>query len=338
MPKRNTVTSPAPASQALIPTGAADLLPFNQRIVAGTVSPRSLQKYAEHFRAYCAFAATADAARNPATLARWRTALVAQEDPVLAPDTINLKLAAIRSIMAAAAEQGYLPGDVADAFRRVRGVSVKALKARRSPHRRQRITATQMRALCEAPDASTLKGVRDRALLHTLASSGMRASATATLTYPQITQTDQGMGIWMQDKNDTEPRLCLLSREAWQWLDQWRTARMDLAEQVLADDADRAKGIMSGKTVFLAFDGRGERRLSPYAMTPTAIWQVVQQYAREIGMAHIKPHDFRRFLGTRLAAQDIRVAQKALGHKDIRTTALHYVLDELTLGQSDDLY
>lgn len=62
-----------------------------------------------------------------------------------------------------------------------------------------------MRARCDAPDAATLKGIRDRALLHTLASSGMRASATATLTSPQITETDQGMGVWVQDKNDMDP-------------------------------------------------------------------------------------------------------------------------------------
>lgn len=95
---------------------------------------------------------------------------------------------------------------------------------------------------------------------------------------------------------------------------------------------------MSRETVFLAFDGRGDRRLSPFAMTPTAIWQAVQHSATQIGLAHLKPHDVWRFLGTRLAAQDMRVAHKALGHKDIHTTALHYVRDDLTLGQRDDLY
>jgi hypothetical protein len=43
-------------------------------------------------------------------------------------------------------------------------------------------------------------------------------------------------------------------------------------------------------------------------------------------------------VGTRLAAKDIRKAQKALGHKRIDTTARHYVLDELEAGLTDDLY
>ena len=53
---------------------------------------------------------------------------------------------------------------------------------------------------------------------------------------------------------------------------------------------------------------------------------------------HIKPHDFRRFVGTQLAKSDIRKAQKALGHKRIDTTARHYVLDELEPGLTDNLY
>ena len=52
----------------------------------------------------------------------------------------------------------------------------------------------------------------------------------------------------------------------------------------------------------------------------------------------MKPHDFRRFVGTELAKRDIRQAQKALGHKRIETTARHYVLDELAGGLTDGLY
>jgi hypothetical protein len=39
-----------------------------------------------------------------------------------------------------------------------------------------------------------------------------------------------------------------------------------------------------------------------------------------------------------LTTDDIRKAQKALGHKRIDTTAQQYVLDELEEGLTDDLY
>lgn len=178
-----------------------------------------------------------------------------------------------------------------------------------------------MRALCDAPDPALARGVRDRALFHTLASSGMRASATATLQYQQIVDTDAGAGIWVQDKNDLEQRLVLLSREAQRWIAAWRTTRH-----------------VASAYVFTSYDGRGDSRLTAHPMSATAIWQIVQVYTEQLGLSHIKPHDFRRFLGTRLATQDIRLAQKALGHKDIRTTALHYELDNLALGQSEGLY
>jgi integrase len=43
-------------------------------------------------------------------------------------------------------------------------------------------------------------------------------------------------------------------------------------------------------------------------------------YADQVGLSHIKPHDFRHFVGTQLAKRDIRTAQTALGHTRIDTT------------------
>jgi len=73
-------------------------------------------------------------------------------------------------------------------------------------------------------------------------------------------------------------------------------------------------------------------------LSSVAIWKIVKKYSKENGLIDVKPHDFRRFVGTQLARKDIRTAQKALGHKQIETTARHYVLDELEVGVTDDLY
>lgn len=73
-------------------------------------------------------------------------------------------------------------------------------------------------------------------------------------------------------------------------------------------------------------------------LSPGAVWRIVRSYADQVGLSHIKPHDFRRFVGTQLARKDIRKAQKALGHKRLETTAQHYVLDELEPGLTDELY
>jgi integrase/recombinase XerD len=113
----------------------------------------------------------------------------------------------------------------------------------------------------------------------------------------------------------------LLSREAGQLIERWLAARPVASEYV-----------------FTSFAGRGESRLTSKPMKPRAIERLVDQYAQACQLAHIKPHDFRRFLGTTLAKRDIRQAQKALRHKRIDTTASHYVLDELEPGLSNELY
>jgi len=54
-------------------------------------------------------------------------------------------------------------------------------------------------------------------------------------------------------------------------------------------------------------------------------------------LSDIKPHDFRRYVGTELAKKDLRLAQNQLGHKRIETTAQNYVLDNVAVGITDDL-
>ena len=53
----------------------------------------------------------------------------------------------------------------------------------------------------------------------------------------------------------------------------------------------------------------------------------------------IKPHDFRRFVGTRVAKKrGPKQAQLQLGHKHIATTLDNYVLEEPESGVTNDLF
>jgi len=241
-------------------------------------------------------------------------------DTTLSPNTINRMLAAVKRMVKEAAVQGYLSHDTALAFAKIEGVKVVALKERIKPHARTRITPVDMRRLCDAPDATTLKGVRDQALLATLASSALRVDELATLTVEQIVPQGRGYLLRILGKNDVEHRDAPLSREAHDLIQVWLAARP-----------------VASSAIFTSFGGRGGRA-SAAPMSAVSVWRTVQHYADLIGLAHIKPHDFRRFVGTQLAKGDIRRAQKALGHKRIDTTARHYVLDELEVGLTDDLY
>ena len=79
-------------------------------------SPNTIDQYKFHWQTYTYFAGTWAEAVQPATLARWRQHLLSVgytgKDGAPHPYTvnaINLRLAAIRSVMQEAAQQGYIP-------------------------------------------------------------------------------------------------------------------------------------------------------------------------------------------------------------------------------------
>jgi integrase/recombinase XerD len=295
-----------------------DYRSFDASILAGQLAPSSIAMYTRDFAAYVDFASDKASVLDPATLARWRTHLAQVTNK--SPNTINRMLSAVKRIMREAAAQGYVNHETATAFEQVSGVKVAALKDRIKSNARVRIEPAEMRTVCDLPELERLIGLRDTALLATLASSGLRVSELVTLTHSQIRAKGKSYVVLIRGKNDVEPREAPLSREAFRHIQIWCEARPIVSEHI-----------------FTAFDGRGAR-LSDRPLSPTATWNIVKKYAHEAGLDDVKPHDFRRFVGTQLARTNIRNAQKALGHKRLETTARHYVLDELEAGLTDNLY
>jgi integrase/recombinase XerD len=319
----NTIEPNTGAALALVePAGAVAVL--DPAMLAGQLAPSSIAQYRADMRHYGAWCqAQALDPLDASTLAQYRAALAAPDQPY-SPATINRRLAAVKRLVKEAASQGRLDGDTAARFAGVEGVKASALRDRRRAHARTRIAPADMRRLCTAPDLSTPRGLRDAALLAVLASSGCRISEVCGLQVGNLYARAGGYFVSVLGKGQAEPREAPLSKEAYELVQRWIGARPVLSVYV-----------------FIGWQGRGRGqqdrpRVEP--ITPAAAWQIVQGYARACDLAHIKPHDFRRFVGTQLAARDIRQAQRALGHKRIDTTARHYVLDELAPGLTDGLY
>jgi len=315
----NSVAEPSSVETALA-VAKNRLAPrdFDATILAGQLAPSSIAMYRRDFEAYLAFATTMDAAVNAATLARWRAHLANASS--LSPNTINRMLSAVKRLLKEAAAQGYLPQEIASAFDQVSGVKAVTLKNRLKTKARVRIEPEEMRQVCNAPELDAQIGLRDVALLATLASSGMRVSEVANLTSSQIRPKRSSFVISVRGKNDIDWREAPLSREAFQHIQTWIQTRS-----------------VASDYIFTAFDGRGQRATTR-PMSVVAIWRVVRKYAAANGLDDVKPHDFRRFVGTQLAQRNLRQAQKALGHKRLETTARHYILDELEAGLTEDLY
>lgn len=297
-----------------------EFLPSPQ-LLAGRLAASTVAIYTWDCTAYVAFCGyDSTLVLHAETLRRWRTHLVG--DTRLSPHTINRMLAAVKRVVKEGAAQGLLDRAVAEAFAQVEGVSVTALRHRLKAQARVRITPAQMRQLCEAPAGQTRLALRNRALLLTLATSGCRISEVVALTPAHVTRRDGAAFLQVLGKRQHTPREAPLSQEAATAIQTWLTQRGPGAP---------------GRPIFTRCAGSaGPATLQPLSVS--AAWRVVRKYALQCGLPHVKPHDFRRFVGTELAKRDLRQAQKALGHQRLDTTVQHYVLDELQPGLTEALF
>lgn len=295
------------------------LLGFETSILAGHVSKSSISMYARDFNAYLDYAGSKETALHATTLYRWINHLVNTTD--MSPNTINRMLSAVKKIMIIASKQGYIAHEIAESFEHVDGVKVSALKDRMRIRNRVKIEPETMRALINSIDRSTLAGLRNRALFTTLASSGLRVKELSRLKQEQVIQRGDGYLLHMyaqEGKNQEEDREANISVEAVEAIREWLAVRPIQSEYI-----------------FTSFEGRGRPLDKP--ITPQGAWKVVKEITEDQGLQDIKPHDFRRFVGTQLAKKDIRSAQLALGHKRIETT-VKYDLREIEVGATDKLF
>jgi integrase/recombinase XerD len=298
-------------------------LPDIKDLLAGRLAPNTITRYREDVSQYQAFAVGQGLRQGDAqTLAAWRDDLVLNSTK--SPHTINRQLAAVRKTIKEAATRQMVPPDVAFAFGNVESVSVRALRDRLKKNGKVRIFPQEMRALCDTPDTSTLIGLRDRALLHTLASSGLRISEALDLQPEMIEQRGQFFILKVIGKSDIEPREAHISHEAKGYIDRW------LAERPV-----------DSVHIFTSFEGRGtsdHSRLESEPLTRHGAWRIIRSYGRKVGLLYLHPHSFRAFVATELAGRDILKASRALGHKNINTTSKYYVLSGISAGETDNLF
>src|SRR5438270_2860589 len=118
---------------------------------------------------------------NRIVVLRYRSHL---ESRRLAPGTINLRLGAVRRLAYEAADCGLLSADLAAGIRRVRGVRKIGVRLGNW------LLPEQAIALLESPDAETMKGKRDLALLSILIACGLRRHEVIALNLSDLQQRE----------------------------------------------------------------------------------------------------------------------------------------------------
>src|SRR6185436_10736547 len=116
-----------------------------------------------------------------ATVNAYRADLEARR---LSSSTINQRLSAIRKLAMEAADNGFMPPQQAAAISRVKGAKRAGIRTG------QWLTREQAACLIAAPDPTTLRGRRDRALLAVLIGCGLRRKEAATLSVGHIQLRD----------------------------------------------------------------------------------------------------------------------------------------------------
>jgi site-specific recombinase XerC len=118
---------------------------------------------------------------SKATVSAWRASLEARK---LGSSSIIIRMSAIRKLAGEAVDNGLLAPELAAGISRVK--SVKSIGVRTGNW----LSLRQAQALLGAPDAATMKGLRDRAILAVLIGCGLRRSEVAALMFTHIQQRD----------------------------------------------------------------------------------------------------------------------------------------------------
>jgi len=250
---KNTVKAKKPKTKLGLP----DLDHSKSAVLESLRSPESKQRYQhaidEFIQWYCS---ERRLSFSKVVVTRFRIAL---ENRGLAAGSINGRLAAVRRLAYEAADAGLLSPELAAGIRRVKGV--KKLGVRLGNW----LTAEEARRLWQAPDANTLKGKRDRAILAVLIGCGLRRRELADLDFSHLQQREEHWAI-----------VDLVGKGG-----HIRTVPVPDWVKTTVDAWVGAAGLENGRLfrcVCRAGKGWGE------GVTERLVWHVVKQYAAELGL------------------------------------------------------
>lgn len=161
--------------------------------------------------------------------------------------------------------------------------------------------------LLGAPDVTTSRGLRDRALLETVYATGLRVSELVGLKLFEINLTE---GVVRVQGKGSKERLVPLGEAAVGWLARYlREARPALLKGASSD--------------YVFVTGRS----GSSSMTRQMAWSLIKKYASQCGIPRqrISPHVLRHAFATHMLnhGADLRVVQMLLGHADISTTQVY---------------
>ncbi len=261
-------------------------------------SPHTLKSYREDLETFVEYFREEDGSCPDAaglTAVELRSYLSALHEAGYAKTSIARKLASLRSFYRFGQREGWIDNNPAKALRNPR-------KARKLPHF---LTTDEIGKLLATPPSNAPMGLRDRAILETLYSAGLRVSELVDLNDADL-DFDQAI-VLVRGKGRKE-RLAPLGSFALRALRQWLQSRQLSAKA--------PKGPLAP-----VFINRFGTRL-----TTRSVGRLLEKHLEKSGLdRRTSPHTLRHSFATHLLDRgaDIRSVQELLGHKSLVTTQIY---------------
>lgn len=168
----------------------------------------------------------------------------------------------------------------------------------------------QVERLLSQPQISTPEGLRDKAILEVLFSTGLRVSELVSLNRDQVNLERREFGVIGKGRRS---RIVFLSDAAAEWLGKYLATRDD-----------------STRPLFIRYAGKKAKEHDPSGeslrLTSRSVQRSVEKYVRSAKLPlKITPHGLRHSFATDLLSggADLRAIQELLGHKNVSTTQIY---------------
>lgn len=264
-------------------------------------SSKTIQNYSHYLNRLTDFAGDIKLADIDIELIRkwrlWLNRLGTNTSDELSKTTQNYHLIALRSFLRYCAKKG-LPALAPD----------KIELARVTRPQVTFLNADELTRLISQPKLDSLVGLRDRAILELLFSSGLRVSELVNLDRDHVNLTRREFMVRGKGQKD---RPIFISEEAADWIKQYLEKRQD-----------------NTKPLFIRYSGSKKVDTSGnyHRLTARSIQRMVARYALLAGITkHVSPHTLRHSFATDLLMNgaDLRSVQAMLGHSNISTTQIY---------------
>ena len=252
-----------------------------------------------------------------------------------AKTTIARRLASLRSFYRFGLREGWTKSNPARALRNPR-------KSRSLPHF---LSTEELGRLLAAPPDDTPAGLRDRAILETTYSAGLRVSELVGLCDGDM---DLAAGVLRVRGKGRRERLAPIGSYAVAAIKRWLRVRKvrKAAAPPVANSA-----LKNGATAGLAASEQRSRRKNADAsdtdtpvfinrfggrLTTRSVARMLEKYLKITGLdSRTSPHSLRHSFATHLLDRgaDIRSVQELLGHKSLVTTQIYTHVSAATLRE-----